>query len=243
MQPLLTVTQLSKHFGSLTAVNRVSFHVERGQILAFIGPNGAGKTTTIRMIAGYLLPSEGDFFYNGVSFSDDPFLLRSHLGYLAEGCPLYHDMNVLDFLKYSARIHHMTRTKEKERLAFVLETLQLCSVRHVTIRTLSKGYKRRVGLAQAILHDPDLLILDEPTDGLDPLQKDEVYKLLQELGKEKAIIFSTHNLEEAYFLAGRAVIIHRGEIAAYDSPAAIISATGAANFDEAFKMIIKKDSR
>ncbi len=241
MQPLLSIIQLSKDFGSLKAVRNVSFNVSRGEILAFIGPNGAGKTTTIRMIAGYLAPSSGDIAYNGISFKKDPYLLRTQLGYLAEGCPLYQDMTVRDYLRYSAGIHGVNGPLQKERMQFVMDTLHLGAVQLAVIRNLSKGYKRRVGLAQAVLHNPDLLILDEPTDGLDPLQKEEVYALLQELGKEKAIIFSTHDLEEARLLADKALLINKGEIIAYDSPSGIISTAGATSFGQAFKMMIKRE--
>jgi ABC-2 type transport system ATP-binding protein len=218
MTELIRTHKLVKKFGDITAVDRVSLGVSRGEVLGFLGPNGAGKSTTMRMIAGFLLPTEGDAFVAGHSVVEDPVAVKRSLGYLAEGAPLYADMSVKSFLEFIAEVRGYKGSGIKKHVDRALDLTDLGSMRERTIETLSKGYKRRVGLAQALLHDPEVLILDEPTDGLDPNQKFEVRKLIQSMAASKAIIISTHILEEVESLCTRAVIIAEGRIVADGTP-------------------------
>ena len=215
---LLDVRRLSRHFGPITAVDDVSFGVDRGGVLGFLGPNGAGKTTTMRMIAGFLAPSAGTAIVCGADVGRDPVAVKRHLGYLPEGAPLYIDMTPAGFLEFVASIRGLRGAHRRQRIAEVVERMQLGGVWRQRIETLSKGYRRRVALAQAILHDPDVLILDEPTDGLDPNQKHEVRELIHAMAATKAIVISTHILEEVEALCNRAIIIARGRIVADGTP-------------------------
>ena len=215
---LLDVRRLSRHFGPITAVDDVSFAIDRGGVLGFLGPNGAGKTTTMRMIAGFLAPSAGTAIVCGADVGQDPVTVKRHLGYLPEGAPLYIDMTPAGFLDFVASIRGLRGAHRRQRIAEVVERMQLGSVWRQRIETLSKGYRRRVALAQAILHDPDVLILDEPTDGLDPNQKHEVRELIRAMAATKAIVISTHILEEVEALCNRAIIIARGRIVADGTP-------------------------
>jgi ABC-2 type transport system ATP-binding protein len=215
---LLDVRRLSRHFGPITAVDDVSFGVDRGGVLGFLGPNGAGKTTTMRMIAGFLAPSAGTAIVCGADVGRDPVAVKRHLGYLPEGAPLYIDMTPTGFLEFVASIRGLRGAHRRQRIAEVVERMQLGGVWRQRIETLSKGYRRRVALAQAILHDPDVLILDEPTDGLDPNQKHEVRELIHAMAATKAIVISTHILEEVEALCNRAIIIARGRIVADGTP-------------------------
>ena len=219
MSGLLEVRGLSKHFGPITAVDNVSFAVDRGGVLGFLGPNGAGKTTTMRMIAGFLAPSSGTAIVCGADVNTDPVLVKRRLGYLPEGAPLYVDMTPAGFLEFIAAVRGLTGSARRRRIAEVVERMHLGGVFRQRIETLSKGYRRRVALAQAILHDPDVLILDEPTDGLDPNQKHEVRELIHTMSATKAIVISTHILEEVEALCSRAIIIARGAIVADGTPA------------------------
>jgi ABC-2 type transport system ATP-binding protein len=218
---LLDVRRLSRHFGPIVAVDDVSFAVDRGGVLGFLGPNGAGKTTTMRMIAGFLAPSAGTAIVCGADVGQDPIAVKRHLGYLPEGAPLYIDMTPAGFLDFVASIRGLHGARRRQRIAEVVERMQLGSVWRQRIETLSKGYRRRVALAQAILHDPDVLILDEPTDGLDPNQKHEVRELIHAMAASKAIVISTHILEEVEALCNRAIIIARGRIVADGTPEAL----------------------
>jgi ABC-2 type transport system ATP-binding protein len=215
---LLDVRGLSRHFGPITAVDNVSFAVDRGGVLGFLGPNGAGKTTTMRMIAGFLAPSAGTAIVCGSDVGQEPVAVKRHLGYLPEGAPLYIDMTPGGFLDFVASIRGLHSAQRRRRIADVVERMQLGGVLRQRIETLSKGYRRRVALAQAILHDPDVLILDEPTDGLDPNQKHEVRELIHTMAATKAIVISTHILEEVEALCNRAIIIARGRIVADGTP-------------------------
>jgi ABC-2 type transport system ATP-binding protein len=215
---LLDVRKLSRHFGPITAVDDVSFAVDRGGVLGFLGPNGAGKTTTMRMIAGFLAPSAGTAVVCGSDVGQDPVAVKRHLGYLPEGAPLYIDMTPAGFLDFVASVRRLHGAHRRQRIAEVVERMQLGGVWRQRIETLSKGYRRRVALAQAILHDPDVLILDEPTDGLDPNQKHEVRELIHAMAATKAIVISTHILEEVEALCNRAIIIARGRIVADGTP-------------------------
>ncbi len=218
MAAMIEVEGLSKRFGGIQAVNDVSFQVERGEVLGFLGPNGAGKSTTMKMITGFLEPDAGTARLDGFDIREDPIAARRCLGYMPEGAPSYHEMTPLSFLGFIAGIRGFSGAKAEERITAAAEQTQIGSVLYQPIDTLSRGFKRRVGLAQALLHDPDILILDEPTDGLDPNQKHEVRTLIQEMAPNKAIVISTHILEEVDAVCTRAIIIARGRIVANGTP-------------------------
>ncbi len=209
---------LSKHYGSITAVDGVSFKVEPGQVLGFLGPNGAGKSTTMKMIAGFLAPTAGQIKVCGHDVESDGLAARRMIGYLPEGAPSYGEMSVAGFLDFIADIRGLAGAVRKARLDEAIARVSLDGVLGQSIDTLSKGFRRRVGLAQAILHDPKVLILDEPTDGLDPNQKHEVRALINAMARDKTIIVSTHILEEVHAVCNRAIIIARGRILADDTP-------------------------
>ena len=218
MSRMLEIEALTKRFGSRTAVDGVSFTVERGEVLGFLGPNGAGKTTTMRMITGFLAPTSGRAVVCGHDVEADPIAVKRAIGYLPEGAPLYEDMTPTGFLGFVAEVRGFAGAAKRERIERAAATLGLQNVMYQPIGTLSKGFKRRVGLAQAILHDPEVLILDEPTDGLDPNQKHDVRALIHRMAKDKAIVISTHLLEEVDAVCSRAIIIARGRIVADASP-------------------------
>jgi gliding motility-associated transport system ATP-binding protein len=218
MDRLLAIEGLSKRFGPIVAVDGVDFTVERGEVLGFLGPNGAGKSTTMRMITGYLPPDHGRIEVCGIDLASDPIEVRRRIGYLPEGAPAYGDMTPASLLAFVAELRRYAGAEKRQRVEAVVERLELQSVLHQPIETLSKGFKRRVGLAIALLHDPEVLILDEPTDGLDPNQKHHVRALLADMAKDKAIIISTHILEEVDALCTRAIVIARGRIVADAKP-------------------------
>lgn len=211
---MIVMDGLSKHFGPVRAVDGLTLAVDKGEVLGFLGPNGAGKTTTMRMLAGFLEPSRGRAAICGFDVATESIAAKRRLGYLPEGAPLYGDMTCAAFLAFVAEIRGYRGAARRQRLAEIVDTVALGDVLERPIDTLSKGYKRRVGLAQAMLHDPPVLILDEPTDGLDPNQKHHVRELIRGMGKEKAIIVSTHILEEVESVCTRAVVIAQGRIAA-----------------------------
>ena len=215
---MIRTEHLTKHYGSLMAAEDLTFQVQPGEVLGFLGPNGAGKTTTMRMLAGFVTPSSGSASICGHDVEAEPLAAKSVLGYLPEGAPLYGEMTVWRFLNFIADLRALEGTRRETRLAHVIEHLQLGSVLEQTIDTLSKGFRRRVGLAQAIVHDPPVLILDEPTDGLDPNQKHEVRTLINDMARDKIIVISTHILEEVDAVCTRAIIISRGRIVADDTP-------------------------
>lgn len=219
MDAMIKVEKLRKTFGAFVAVSDVSFNVGRGDVLGFLGPNGAGKSTAMKMITGFLTPNAGSVTVCGHDVVEDPIAVKRSIGYLPEGAPAYGDMTPRKFLEFIADIRGLSGDEKKKRIDDAIEKTHLNSVLHKTIETLSKGFKRRVGLAQAILHDPDVLILDEPTDGLDPNQKHEVRELLKEMSKEKAIVISTHILEEVEAICTRAVIISQGKMLFDGTPA------------------------
>lgn len=212
METLIEVTGLSKSFGTLQAVNNVSLTVRRGEVLGFLGPNGAGKSTTMKMITGFLAPSAGRIAVAGFDIERDPLAAKARIGYLPEGAPAYGEMTAATFLDFIADIRGLPRATRVERIREVVAQIHLENVLDQRIETLSKGFKRRVGLAQAVLHDPEILVMDEPTDGLDPNQKHEVRSLIQAMAPHKAILISTHILEEVDAVCTRAVIIARGRL-------------------------------
>ncbi len=221
--PMIEATGLSKRYARLTAVDGISFKVGPGEVLGFLGPNGAGKSTTMKIIAGFLMPSGGSARVCGHDVQSEPMAARRALGYLPEGAPSYGEMTPRTLLGFIADLRDLRGGKRRQRLDFVISRLSLESVLGQSIETLSKGFRRRVGLAVAILHDPAALILDEPTDGLDPNQKHEVRGLITELAKERTLLLSTHILEEVEAVCTRAIIIARGRILADDTPAGLLA--------------------
>jgi ABC-2 type transport system ATP-binding protein len=215
---MIKVQNLAKFFGTKHAVDGVSFTVERGEVLGFLGPNGAGKSTTMRMITGFIPPSAGTVTVGGFDISDHPIEARRLIGYLPENAPAYTDMTVFGFLNFAAEIRGLRGDAKKRAVNRVVEMCFLEAVLHQSVETLSKGYRHRTCFAQSIIHDPDVLVLDEPTDGLDPNQKHEVRGLIRKMGEKKAIIFSTHILEEVDAACSRAIIIDRGKIVANGTP-------------------------
>ncbi|WP_206930048.1 ATP-binding cassette domain-containing protein [Roseococcus thiosulfatophilus] len=236
MTALIEIEGLTKRFGGFTAVDGVSFNVARGEVVGFLGPNGAGKSTTMRMLAGFMLPSEGTARICGEDVVERPVAAKRHLGFLPEGAPTYPEMAVEDFLRFCARIRGVGRAEVARAMALT----QLEGVRLQPIETLSKGFKRRVGLAQSLLHDPPVLVLDEPTDGLDPNQKHEVRALIREMAPQKAIIISTHILEEVGALCTRAIIIARGRVLADATPAALVA--DGRSMDEVFRELTMREA-
>jgi ABC-2 type transport system ATP-binding protein len=220
---LVEARDLVKRFGSLTAVDGISFSVERGEVVGFLGPNGAGKSTAMKIISGFLEPTSGEAWIDGHNSHTDPIAARRKLGYLPEGAPAYADMTVAAFLDFVAAMHGMTRAQANARLAELVDRVDLKGVWNQRIEALSKGFKRRVGIAQALVHDPDALILDEPTDGLDPIQKYEMRDLIRSIARQKAIIISTHILEEVEAVCTRAIIIAKGKMLADATPAELLS--------------------
>ena len=216
---MIEITDLSKRFGGLIAVDGVSFQVSRGNVLGFLGPNGAGKSTTMKMITGFIAPDAGSVVVGGDDISLHPVEVKRRIGYLPEGAPLYGEMTVKGFLEFIAEIRGYRGSERPQRVDRAVELLSLGSVIDKPIETLSKGFKRRVGLAQAILHDPQVLILDEPTDGLDPNQKHYVRELIRSMAKDKIIVLSTHILEEVDAVCDRAIIIADGRIVSDGTPA------------------------
>jgi ABC-2 type transport system ATP-binding protein len=236
---VLTVDGLAKSFGSRQAVRGISFAVAKGETVAFLGPNGAGKSTTLRMIAGFLEPDAGDAIINGSSILSARTQAQLALGYLAEGAPLYLDLTVANFLGFLARTHGLARKPARAAIARVAEDASIKDVLARPIETLSKGYRRRVALAGSIVHDPPLLILDEPTDGLDPNQKIAMRTLIQRMAKEKAILISTHQLDEVEAMCSRAVLIDRGEIKADATPADLAKRTPSGKLEDAFHLLTR----
>jgi ABC-2 type transport system ATP-binding protein len=218
MSQLIVLEQLSKYFGAFTAVDSIDLTVPKGQVLGLLGPNGAGKSTTMKMIAGFLEPSSGRAEIAGFDVSQSPVEVKRRLGYMPEGAPSYGDMTPGSFLNFIAEIRGFSGSEKKRRIDETVEKVRLSEVFHQQIDTLSKGYKRRVGLAQAIIHNPEVLVLDEPTDGLDPNQKHHVRGLIEEMAKDKAIIISTHILEEVEAVCTRAVIINQGKLLVDGTP-------------------------
>ena len=232
---MLSVIDISKNFGDFTAINKLSFEVKVGDVMGFLGPNGAGKTTSMRVITGYLKSDSGNIIINNKDIEIDPIYTKSMIGYLPEGVPLYLDFSPYLYLDYVCQVRNIKNSKAA--IKKVINDLQLQEVKDVPIETLSKGFKRRVGIAQALIHNPKLLILDEPTDGLDPLQKFEVRKLIKKLSKTKAIIISTHILDEVPEVCNKCLIINDGQKVFEGTPSQLKKKIGK-SLDEKFRKLV-----
>ncbi|MEI6871943.1 MAG: ATP-binding cassette domain-containing protein [Verrucomicrobiota bacterium] len=219
---MIEVVNLTKRYAGFTAVRDISFQVQKGEIVGFLGPNGAGKSTTMRMLTGYLPPTSGRASIAGFDIFEQSIEARRHLGYLPESTPLYHDMRVHEYLRYRASLKGVEASKVKERVGDVLEMCDLREKERALIGTLSKGQKQRVGLADALVHDPELLILDEPTIGLDPNQIRQVRELIKNLANRRTVLISTHILPEVEMMCSRVVVIHKGRIRASDTAANLL---------------------
>ena len=240
---MIKVENLYKSFSGRTVVHGISFDVAKGEVLGFLGPNGAGKSTTMRIITGFLEPDSGKVSICDHDLSLEPVLAKERIGYLAESAASYQDMQVKAFLGFTADIRGLTGSHKKQALERVTELCHLSPVLSESIENLSKGFRQRVGLAQALVHDPDVLILDEPTDGLDPNQKHEIRTLISSLGQSKAIIFSTHILEEVESVCTRAIIVNEGVIVANGSPQELKSRTPSGRLEDFFRAITRSDAQ
>lgn len=234
---LIEIAGLTKRFGGFTAVDDVSFSVTRGEVLGFLGPNGAGKSTTMRMLAGFMIPTSGLARICGHDVQADGVAARRALGFLPEGAPTYPEMTVSGFLTFCARVRGFGHKELTQRLDHAVSLTRLESVMLQPVETLSKGFKRRVGLAQALLHDPPVLVLDEPTDGLDPNQKHEVRALIAQMAPHKAIVISTHILEEVDAVCSRAIIIAAGRIVADETPQDLMGKHPSGRLEDVFRQL------
>lgn len=232
---MIELTGLTRRFGEKTVVDSLTFTVAEGEVLGFLGPNGAGKSTTMKMLTGFLAPSAGSVKVEGFDIQRQSLEARRLIGYLPEGAPGYGDMTVEGFLRFIADVRGLDGVQRSRAIERVVAALELQSVLPQTLDTLSKGFRRRVGLAQAILHDPKVLVLDEPTDGLDPNQKHQVRQLIRSLARDKIVIVSTHILEEVDTVCSRAIIINRGRLVADDTPANLLARSKNGRLDEIFR--------
>ncbi len=239
---MIEVKGLVKTYGSKRAVDGVSFTVKRGDILGFLGPNGAGKSTTMKMLTGFLRPDAGTATVDGIDVAADPVAVKARLGYLPESAPAYPEMTVEEFLGFIAEVRGFrTASARRAQVDRAIALTHLAPVRKQTIETLSKGFKQRVGFAQALLHDPPALVLDEPTDGLDPNQKNEVRSLIKSMAVEKAVILSTHILEEVEAICTRVIIISQGRVVVDETPAQLRARQPGARLDDIFRSLTKGD--
>lgn len=221
---------LTKHYGPVTALENATFEVKRGEVVGFLGPNGAGKTTTMKVLTCFIAPSDGSAKVAGADIFEDPIAVRKAIGYLPESTPLYSEMLVLEYLEFVARMRGLTGTRVRDRIVAVADETSLREVVGKAIGELSKGYRQRVGLAQALIHEPPVLILDEPMSGLDPNQASEIRELIRDIGKERTIILSTHNLAEVQVTCGRVLIVSKGRIVADDTPGELAARAGKPRF-------------
>jgi ABC-2 type transport system ATP-binding protein len=239
---MIKVENLVKAFGAKLAVNDVSFTVERGEVLGFLGPNGAGKSTTMRMVTGFIPPTSGRITVGGHDIVEEPLAAKRLFGYLPENAPGYADMSVHSFLNFCAELRGLKGDARRQAVNRAVELCFLESVLYQSIDTLSKGYKHRTCLAQSLIHDPGILIMDEPTDGLDPNQKYEVRNLIKRMGENKAIIFSTHILEEVEAVCSRVIIIDRGRIVANGTPQELKARSPEGRLEDVFRSITLPDT-
>ncbi|OGV62767.1 MAG: multidrug ABC transporter ATP-binding protein [Lentisphaerae bacterium RIFOXYC12_FULL_60_16] len=241
---MLEVKDLRKQFGAVEVVKGVSFTVDKGEVLGFLGPNGAGKTTTMRMITGFLPATSGTVLVNGKDAVADPVAAKALMGYLPENAPSYHSMTVSGFLSFIAEVRGYRGSEKRDRIDAAIRQCRMEPVRNQSIGTLSKGFRQRVCFAQAILHDPPILIMDEPTDGLDPNQKHTVREMIRRMASTKAIIVSTHILEEVDAVCTRAIIINQGTIVANGTPATLRAQSPSGRLDDVFRMLtVGKDEQ
>jgi len=239
---MIEIKNLHKKYDNTIVVNNLSLNVGRGEVLGFLGPNGAGKSTTMKMVTGFIEPTSGDIKIKGLSVKDTAYEIKKSIGYLPEGAPLYGEMITKDFLEFVAKIRDVEKNSIAQSMELVIESLSLKDVLNKRIEHLSKGFKRRVGIAQAIIHDPEILIMDEPTDGLDPNQKFDVRKLIKKISKDKTIIISTHILEEVEAVCTRAAIIAKGTLLFDDTPSKFHEA-GEGSLDDIFRKITMGEGR
>ena len=239
---MIEVKGLVKTYGNKRAVDGVSFKVNPGDILGFLGPNGAGKSTTMKMITGFIRPDAGTATVAGIDVTQDPVAVKAKIGYLPESAPAYGEMTVVEFLRFIAEVRGFrAKAVREERVERAIARTHLDPVRRQTIETLSKGYKQRVGFAQALLHEPPCLVLDEPTDGLDPNQKNEVRSLIKTMAQDRAVILSTHILEEVEAICTRIILISQGRVVVDETPAAFRARKPGARLDEIFRGLTKGD--
>lgn len=243
MTATIEVKNLCKNFDNLQAVSDISFSAGKGEIIALLGPNGAGKSTLMNMITGYLAPSDGEIFILGQNIKNHPLAAKTAIGFLSEGSPLYPDMTVAAFLNYMAELRGFSGKKKQQRLQEVCNIANIENVLPQRIETLSKGYLRRVGFAQSIISDPQILLLDEPTDGLDPNQKEHIRSLIKQMGKNKTIIISTHLLEEAENISTRIILINKGKIMADGSLHDILQQAHCRSLENAFKKLTSPEKK
>jgi ABC-2 type transport system ATP-binding protein len=227
---MIEARELSKRYDDVLALDKVSMTVRSGEVLGFLGPNGAGKSTTMKILTCFMAPTEGTATVNGKSILDDSLAVRASIGYLPENNPLYPDMLVLEYLQFASEVRGLDKDASRKRIKIVVEETGLGDVFNKTIRTLSKGYRQRVGLAQALLHEPPILILDEPMSGLDPNQAVEIRDLIKDVGRERTVILSTHNLAEVQVACSRVLIVSKGKIVADDSPEGLRERAGKSRF-------------
>ena len=237
MSSTLKISDLSKCFGTHPAVNNISFTAQSGEIIALLGPNGAGKSTLMNMITGYLAPSSGEIFVLGKNIKDNAIISKASIGFLSEGSPLYPDMKVISFLNYMAELRDLHGNTKTQAIQNAIKNAKIENIIEQKIETLSKGYRRRVGFAQSILNNPPILLLDEPTDGLDPNQKTHMRSLISKLGKNKTILISTHLLEEAETIANRIILINKVQIKADGTLSEILKQTHSRTLENAFKKL------
>jgi len=238
---MIKVENLTKYYGDFCALNGINFEVKKGEILGLLGPNGAGKSTTYRIMTGYLRPTSGTIKVKDFNIRDHQLEIKRLIGYLPESAPIYHDMLVYDYLEYVANIRAVPANKKLSHIRDLADLCSLNQVMHKTINELSKGYRQRVGIAHAMMGDPEILVLDEPTIGLDPNQIVETRKILKRIGKEKTIIFSTHILSEAEATCERIIIINRGEIVANDTLEKLREATKSTAIEDVFRKLTKEN--
>ena len=239
---MIEIQNLHKKYDDITVVDDLSLKVDVGEVLGFLGPNGAGKSTTMKMVTGFLEPTSGNITINNLSMKNSAYEIKKFLGYLPEGAPQYGEMTTLDFLLFIAKIRGINKNKINSSIESVIDNLSLKDVINKRIEHLSKGFKRRVGIAQAIIHDPSILIMDEPTDGLDPNQKYDVRQLIKKISKDKTIIISTHILEEVDAVCTRAAIIAKGKLL-YDDTPSNLQSLDKGSLDDTFRKITLGESR